>query len=630
MTGPRFPSAEGLANAIEELAEAPAGRLNSTIPVLLAVEAGLEAGQAIELSGYEAVPNPNIFARLDEWFGISGEGKEYFVPFTLPGGRSLHRRDEKILSQGTMTAAKGRGWVAAAEQVAEGERDRAYPLVDLEAWREAVVEGVESAGGHGIDLAPLGIWLGRQVGVPAEEATPTRDELVAFALAKLGLPDDATHDLCQTTPPILTADGGEDWLEVEGDDFQEEPLTLPEITAICDEFDPVSAPDATSGAVTAVPIDVAELELDDHVRRMLHVSVASSKAIMLIGPPGTGKTELVWELEEMLHGGAAGALGITTPPQGISTATPDDEWSASTLIGGLTLDEKESLSFRPGYLLQAIAEDRWLLLDEANRGDLDKIFGGVLTWLTGKRVRVGMTSTAHNAQPIFLEWSDDETCHVIGFEQLEPGAEATEPVRFVAGKNWRLLGTYNPVDAQRVFRLGQALGRRFRRVPVPPPTVAQLRSILELRAADLSTSLRNAIVAIYIAHQDIEPPLGAAPYLDICEYLLTAQAAVGAAGPAGGEDESGAEQQQDEEPELVQDEPEEEAAMGGEGDAGDQPAGTLGPADSRLLAESYLTSLASWLSQLTPPELVSLRSSLVPKVFSNSDWSWLERMLRSL
>lgn len=81
---------------------------------------------------------------------------------------------------------------------------------------------------------------------------------------------------------------------------------------------------------------------------------------------------------------------------------------------------------------------------EANRGDLDKIFGGLLTWLAGKQVQIGMTSTAHDAQPIFLEWSDAEACTVEGLEQLAPGAKATKPVRFIAGKNWRFLGTFNP------------------------------------------------------------------------------------------------------------------------------------------------------------------------------------------
>ncbi|HZR90889.1 MAG TPA: AAA family ATPase [Gaiellaceae bacterium] len=659
MPSPRYPTADGLHEALKLLDESPAPRLFSTVPVLLAVEAALQAGQGVTINGTEAVPNPRIFKWLDEWFDLSGNGKDYYVPFPLPGATSRHRRGESILAQATMSTAIRRDWVDNAKRVPGEKRSWAYPLLDLPGWRDAVAEELNRPELHGLDLALLSIWLGRTSGIPAVGATPTRQELVAFALERLGLPTDGSHDLCQTSPPILSADGDDTW---DATHFGSVPLSLDEVAEVCEGVDPQATPIGDGGSITAVTISHAALELDEYVRRMLRISIASSKAVMLVGPPGTGKTELAFEVEQAMKDGKGAAFGITKPPDGVMTVTPDDEWSSTTLIGGITLDENGKLTFRPGYVLQAIAANSWLLLDEANRGDLDKIFGGLLTWLAGRRVQVGMTSTAHDAQQIYLEWSDDEACSVDGLEQLEPGAKVTKPVRFIAGKNWRFIGTFNPVDAQRVFKLGQALGRRFRRVPVPPPQFNRFETLLAQRAASLEPSVRAAIVQIYRVHEDFEPPLGPAPFLDLCEYLLTAgpisgngssedqstelepddgEGVTGEVGETTTEEPaelSGVEATEDaaevEAPgEVVESEAAEEDAGGAEAQPVEEDL-TEGPrlpaAISRLVAEAYVASLGTWLAQLTPAERSKMRSRLVPDVFSSSDWAWLERMFRSL
>ena len=58
-------------------------------------------------------------------------------------------------------------------------------------------------------------------------------------------------------------------------------------------------------------------------------------------------------------------------------------------------------------------------------------------------------------------------------------------IAYLAGKDWRLLGTYNALDAQRVFRFGSALGRRFARVPVPAIDTATFAAVLEQQKEDL-------------------------------------------------------------------------------------------------------------------------------------------------
>ena len=64
--------------------------------------------------------------------------------------------------------------------------------------------------------------------------------------------------------------------------------------------------------------------------------------------------------------------------------TPEEGWTTRDLLGGETVDDNGNLRFRPGHVLEAIRDDRWLVLDEANRADMDKIFGGLLTFLSDK------------------------------------------------------------------------------------------------------------------------------------------------------------------------------------------------------------------------------------------------------
>ena len=124
-----------------------------------------------------------------------------------------------------------------------------------------------------------------------------------------------------------------------------------------------------------------------------------------------------------------------------------------------------------GRVLEAIRDDCWLVLDEANRADMDKIFGGLLTWLSDSHVVLGQAATNLQAPTVELDWASQPESFVAPerLAQLEAPTPSGEPIVFLTGDEWRLLGTYNAQDAQRVFRFGQALGRRFARVPIPAP-----------------------------------------------------------------------------------------------------------------------------------------------------------------
>jgi MoxR-like ATPase len=266
------------------------------------------------------------------------------------------------------------------------------------------------------------------------------------------------------------------------------------------------------------PISTVPLILDARIRRMLRRAVASSKAIMLVGPPGTGKSTLV---EEMVAEAAAdpAAYGLTYEHE-LSVVTPDESWTARELLGGTTVGQDGRLEFAPGHILHAIGSDQWLLLDEANRADLDRIFGGTLTWLAGQQVTIGRRSPGSESE-IVLAWADGPRSSV-ETEDLD-GRRGTTTYR--AGQEWRLLGTYNSLDAHRVFRLGIALGRRFAQIPVPPPPPDQFRDIARERLIDdlspeIAEQVADVVARIYEAHAETGLlTTGPALFLTISRYV---------------------------------------------------------------------------------------------------------------
>ena len=174
----------------------------------------------------------------------------------------------------------------------------------------------------------------------------------------------------------------------------------------------------------------ARLALDARVRRMVRSAISSRAAVMLVGPPGTGKTQLVGEtLSEVADNPSA--FGMTKGHEKLEV-TPDESWSTRELVGGDTVDDKGRIRFSPGYLLEAIAQDRWLVLDEANRADMDRIFGGMLTWLSGESVTVGRVSSDPDAESVLLVGAMTLTPLSRGsvpFGAMSPGRSAIRPGR---------------------------------------------------------------------------------------------------------------------------------------------------------------------------------------------------------
>lgn len=350
------------------------------------------------------------------------------------------------------------------------------------------------------------------------------------------------------------------------------------------------------------PIVLVPMVIDDRIRRAIRLSILTTTAVLLVGPPGTGKTTLLFDAIDEIRANPEG-FGFEHPIGEPIPITPDESWTARELIGGMTIAEDETLKFREGFVLRAIREDRWLVLDEANRADLDKIFGALLTWLSDQTVDLGPVSTEADAPGVQLAWATGPASNIVTTKRSyeDEGGDVIEedvPTRYEAGGEWRLLGTYNALDAQRVFRFGQALGRRFVRVPIPPLAPDDFVVAAEPLLVKLPVGIREAVAGLYEAHfAEEETQLGPALFMRIPDYVQAGLAVVDDEGEGWDDDDGG----------------------------GSDSYGR------ELLAEAYLVNAGAFLARYDEVTLDALGDRIgMIGALSEAEWQWVRDLSRHL
>jgi MoxR-like ATPase len=229
-----------------------------------------------------------------------------------------------------------------------------------------------------------------------------------------------------------------------------------------------------------------------------------------VGPPGTGKTTLV---EKVIADAVESpeAFGLEQPPEAAVHGAEAD-WTARSLVGGHYPTAEGKLVFREGAFLDAVRLNKWLVIDEMNRADLDRSMGPLFTLLSGHRADLGLTELTDTGKRMIVRWTAERHCSVV---------ETAEFREYRVGADWRLIGTYNSVDLGRVFSMGAALSRRWATIPVPAPAKDKMASIVKGAIPTIGDDLAEAIGKIYQLQAEILP-LGPAPYLDIAKYVLVA------------------------------------------------------------------------------------------------------------
>ena len=241
-------------------------------------------------------------------------------------------------------------------------------------------------------------------------------------------------------------------------EFNDAPLAFPEASKI-DE---------------AIQTIKKKFLVDEDTIKHIIISLVSGKNILLAGPVGTGKTSLSKIISEHFW------KSDDNDGYYSNTFTATSEWTTQDVMGGLMPRMRGGVPAYEivyGCVSETVTKNwssknynrrteieidgkkfkgMWLVIDEFNRADIDKVFGQLFTSLESRNLRI---PSAHEEN---------------GYREI------------LIPLDYRIIGTLNTADKHYLFKLSDALKRRFAYIEMLPPKSSQ-------KNLEIYYAFRNAI-----------------------------------------------------------------------------------------------------------------------------------------